>query len=260
MVYCVVRRLNGVTFVIIYFSATGNCKYVAARLAEAQPQETLSIADCVKESRYAFRDETIGIISPTYFWGLPSIVKKFLEQASFRTDYLYFVATYGTTPGAVGYIAAKSIRGRTVDSFYSVRMVDTWTPIFDLSTAKEVAKFTKNTEAEIDGVIRGIGERHTNRRMSPRTPAFITKRIAEPIYNTKRRTSNFRVEDSCIGCGLCAEKCPMQAIEMRDKKPIWVKAQCALCLGCLHRCPKFAIQYGNKTKRHGQYTNPKVKV
>ena len=88
----------------------------------------------------------------------------------------------------------------------------------------------------------------------------ITKRIAEPIYNTKRRTSNFRVEDSCIGCGLCAEKCPMQAIEMRDKKPIWVKAQCALCLGCLHRCPKFAIQYGNKTKRHGQYTNPKVKV
>ena len=33
-----------------------------------------------------------------------------------------------------------------------------------------------------------------------------------------------------------------------------------MCLGCLHRCPKFAIQYGSRTKKHGQYTNPKVKV
>ena len=33
------------------------------------------------------------------------------------------------------------------------------------------------------------------------------------------------------------------------------------CIGCLHRSPKFAIQYGNgKTKEHGQYTNPHVKV
>ena len=28
----------------------------------------------------------------------------------------------------------------------------------------------------------------------------------------------------------------------------------------LHRCPKFAIQYGDRTKNHGQYTNPNVKV
>ena len=33
-----------------------------------------------------------------------------------------------------------------------------------------------------------------------------------------------------------------------------------MCLGCLHRCPKFAIQYGRNTKKHGQYTNPNVKL
>lgn len=51
---------------ILYFSATGNCKYVATRLTQAAEQEMLSIVDCVKENRYDFADETIGIISPTY--------------------------------------------------------------------------------------------------------------------------------------------------------------------------------------------------
>lgn len=83
--------------------------------------------------------------------------------------------------------------------------------------------------------------------------------FAQPIYNNnKRRTAHFRAEESCVGCGLCAKKCPVQAIEMRERKPVWVKEKCALCLGCLHRCPKFAIQYGKNTQRHGQYKNPNV--
>ena len=119
---------------ILYFSATGNCKYVAARLAEADGQEVLSIVDCIREKRFAFEDETIGVISPAYDWGLPSIVKEFLEQAAFRTSYLYFAATYGTTPGAIGAMAKEVIRGRGIDAYYAVQMPDTWTPTFDLST------------------------------------------------------------------------------------------------------------------------------
>ena len=46
----------------------------------------------------------------------------------------------------------------------------------------------------------------------------------------------------------------------RSIKTVWVKDKCVMYLGCLHRCPKFAIQYGKKTKKHGQYTNPNVKL
>lgn len=246
---------------ILYFSATGNCKYVAARLAEATAQETMSLLDCIWDDRYAFVGEAIGILAPTYFWGLPSIVREFLEKASFETKYLYFVATYGTTPGAAGALANKAMQGRGIDAYYSVRMPDTWTPTFDLSTPEKVARFTKTTEAEIDAVIRGVRERRTNRRMSPRLPAFLAERFVQPRYEAKeRRTANLRVEESCIGCGLCEKKCPVQAIEMQNKRPVWVKEKCVMCLGCLHRCPKFAIQYGENTKKHGQYTNPHVKM
>lgn len=84
--------------------------------------------------------------------------------------------------------------------------------------------------------------------------------VYPPFYKALSRTKNLTVEESCVGCGSCAEKCPAQAIEMQAGKPAWVKKNCVMCLGCLHRCPQFAIQYGPNTKAHGQYRNPNVDV
>ena len=94
---------------------------------------------------------------------------------------VYFIAIYGTTPGAAGYMASKAIRGCKINAYYAVRMPDTWTPIFDLSTPEKIEKYTQTTESAIDSVIRCIKARHTNRHMSPRTPAWITQLIAQPL-------------------------------------------------------------------------------
>ena len=129
-----------------------------------------AIEDCIAENNYSFKDKQIGIINPTYFWGLPSIVSDFLKKAEFYTDYLYFIATYGTTPGAIGALAKEAIRNRDIDACYSVRMVDTYTPIFDISTNERQEKFTQNTEAEIEEVIKSVQERHHNKTITNELP------------------------------------------------------------------------------------------
>ena len=165
-------------------------------------------------------------MSPTYFWGLPSIVGEFLGKASFKTGYLFFIATYGTLPGAAGVMAVRAIRGREIDAYYSVRMPDTWTPVFDLSTPEKTARFTGTTGADIGRAIRGVSERRTNRHMFPRTPAFITELISQPMYNNSaRRTANLRVGDDCVGCGLCAMIFPSRCGGRRN---VWHYAETAV--------------------------------
>ena len=82
-------------------------------------------------------------------------------------------------------------------------MADTWTPVFDLSTPEKVAVFTKTTETAIADIIAGVQRRARSRHMSPRLPAVLAQWFAQPCYHAARRTAHFRVEDSCIGCGLC---------------------------------------------------------
>lgn len=245
---------------IFYFSATGNSKYVAERIADALGEQSVSIAQCAANNAYAFQarpGEAVGIVSPTYFWGLPVIVRDFLKKLTLSSSgYVYCVATYGTTTGQAG---AFIDRYQPLNARYSVRMPDTWTPVFDLTDAETIAQINLSAEPQIDGVIERIKSRETGDFMQNKIPMPLAKAFYA-TYDIQRRTARFSVESNCTGCGLCAKKCPVNAIEMRYGKPVFVKDRCALCLGCLHRCPSFAIQYGKNTKKHGQYANPHTRV
>jgi len=249
---------------IVYFSATGNCKYVAERIAAALDDTAVSIVSSGKDISLS-EGEEFGIVTPTYFWELPLPMREFLSEAVIRRsrkNYAFLVATYGTTPGCCGEDARRILkkRGFSLEASFSVKMPDTWTPIFNLSNPAKVAEQNRKAENYIAKVISRIQEKEKGNHTECRMP-YIFRFVTDPMMNINRRTKNFHVGGSCIGCGLCAEKCPVQAIEIRNGKPVWVKERCALCLGCLHRCPEFAIQYGNgATRSHGQYHNPNMRV
>ena len=249
---------------ILYFSATGNSLHVAKKIA-LPGEKLISITEAERKNQYKLtvNDERLGIIFPTYDFTMPNIVSGYLDKLELSFDkkpYLFYVGTYGTTTGAASSMANDLLKkkGLAFDAFFDIRMPDTWTPMFDLSDPKKVKQINEHADNEIEELKSQLAKKITGKHMSLTLPKFAGK-IGKLIYERKvSRTDNLILIDACIGCGLCANKCPVQAIEMQDKKPVWVKSHCVMCLGCLHRCPKNSIEYGPNTRKHGQYLHPEM--
>ena len=70
---------------IYYFSGTGNSYYVAKALSKSlhDTMQSIESAQSIKQ------DEIIGIVTPVYFFGLPDIVKDFLERLSVSPSLIF---------------------------------------------------------------------------------------------------------------------------------------------------------------------------
>ncbi len=263
---------------IYYFSATGNSRYVAQQVAAAigdgcqeitysgspadsynKPEALHATAEKDNTNKQETPDKVFGIVVPTHIWGLPAIVQEWIERINFHLPadtYCFLIATYGTTSGQIARQTDKLLRqhtGHGLDASFGVSMPDIWTPIFDLLDKEKVAQRVARAKDETVAVALQVRQRTRGCHIPHPIPTPIAQ-IGYAFYDSARQTRHFRLTDSCIGCGLCAKQCPVQAIRMVDKRPQWTQKHCTMCLRCLHHCPKFAIQYDHRTAKHGQYT------
>ena len=244
---------------IFYFSATGNSKHAAKNIAEKTEDKTISITDCLKSGKFDFTakpNENIGFISPVYSSGLPITVIDFIQNLNIKTNnnYIFTLVTFGSFTGGASHMMKNMLKekGLKVNAQYSVRMPDTWTPVFDLTDREKNAKINLKADNKLCLTIRKIKHKTKGNYDLRRFPFY---NVLYKDYDAIRYTSSLSVDEGCTGCGICVNLCPVKAIEIKNGKPVRVKEKCAMCLGCLHHCPQFAIQRGNKTKSHGQYVH-----
>lgn len=48
-------------------------------------------------------------------------------------------------------------------------------------------------------------------------------------------------EDACVGCGVCTQMCPFQALKLEQKKAMVIEALCKGCGTCVTACPTGAL-------------------
>ena len=71
--------------IILYFTGTGNCLYIARQLA-GKHAELLSIPQLMKQGRYEFEADEIGIVYPIYGHMPPYMVRQFIRKAKLQAE------------------------------------------------------------------------------------------------------------------------------------------------------------------------------
>ncbi|MBR6781132.1 MAG: EFR1 family ferrodoxin [Clostridia bacterium] len=253
---------------IFYFSGTGNSLYAAKYIANnIHDDELVNMADSVKEGRYYYAlkpGETCGFVFPVYFGGMPSAVAQFVKKLRLSSDevpYVYALVTYGGKAGGSVQALQIALEKRYVylSAAFGVKMPDNYVIMYNPATEEKAQQVLREAETDLLTAATNIIARN-----NPGVPHTMLDTVMtagmQTAYRMMRKTASFTVDNSCIGCGLCEKICPVNAIEMYDYKPVWIKSECAHCVACISRCPAKAIQYGDKTKKRGRYVHPDLQV
>jgi NAD-dependent dihydropyrimidine dehydrogenase PreA subunit len=250
---------------IFYFTGTGNSLYAANAIGEALGEEVRSIPEYIKGNNREVtiaRGEMLGLVFPVYYYSLPTVVEEFLEDIKITMEEgsrTFILATCGATTGDSTKMAKDHLKkmGIETDFVFALEMPDNYVLMYDVQNEEKQKRILESGEDNLKDIIQIIREdkRGDHNDIKGPMPGMMSV-LAGAIYRRGRGTRKFHATDSCIGCNLCEEICPVNAIEMREGKPVWVKDKCVHCLACIHRCPASAIQYGNRTEARRRYVNP----
>jgi len=240
---------------IYYFSGTGNSKWIAQELARLTGDEVQSIAALLSDGPtavFAEKDARVGIVFPIYAWGAPLLVEQFCKQIKLTSGaYPYVVCTCGDEAGKAILRLKKMF---AYQAAWSVKMPNNYIAGFDVDSPELERKKVSEASERVKGIAEAVFAKSSVYDVNEGSGAGVKTAFVRPMFNRfARATNRFSVDESCNACGLCARICPIQAIQLTDGKPVWVKKDCTQCMGCINRCPQRAIQIGSGTRDRGRY-------
>ena len=243
---------------IFYFSGTGNSNYVAKRIADALGDALVNLNDRIKASDTSLVEtgERVIIVTPTYAWRIPRVVRDWLLKTELRGARLaWFVMTCGSEIGNADKYNRELCAEKAISCMGTAQIVmpENYIAMFSAPQADEARQIVAKAEPSIDRAIAAI---QSNQSFAPTRNNLYDRFMSGPVnpifYKFCVKADAFTVSDTCIGCGQCAKRCPMNNVTLKDGKPVWGR-NCTHCMACICYCPVSAIEYGKKSVGQPRY-------
>ncbi len=245
---------------ILYFSGTGNSKYIARILANKLGERVVSANELIKTGKKAqvTASERLIFVSPVYAWRLPRVFQNFIKSCAFSGK-AYFVFTCGDSIcNAEKYVKrfCKKV-GIEFMGVSEIVMPENYIAMFSASEEKEIPEIIEKATAKADKLAKSIKNAE---KLPPVKTNLLGKFLSSKIVNGGFYTftvsaKKFYADDKCISCGKCVKECMLNNIKLIDGKPKWGK-NCTHCMACICKCPTLAIEYGKKTRNKARYVCP----
>ncbi|MCH5235001.1 MAG: EFR1 family ferrodoxin [Muribaculaceae bacterium] len=256
---------------VFYFSGTGNSTFVATTLSNFLGQNLKFIPE-VETDKLETPEDRIVFVFPIYSWGVPPLISKFIQDLG--EDFwnrvkdsgilVDCVMTCGDEVALAPEMIGKELKkfGISLNSIWSVIMPNNYVllPGFNVDPKELEKKKLESCEGRILEIAQALtrGERRVD-VVRGSIPWLKTKLVFPLFKKWGIFPKQWHYSEACISCGKCAAICPMLNVSMKEGHPKW-GINCCSCLGCYHICPVHAVEYGNETKKKGQYIFPLKKI
>lgn len=248
---------------ILYFSGTGNSRYIAKRIAKKLKEEIVDINERIKNKDYSSIDTGCNVIlvTPTYAWRIPKVVLEFLLKIELiNAKRIWFVMSCGSEIGNASKYNQKLAKEKKLEYMGTMQIImpENYIAMFNAPTIEKAKDIVESAEPHIDEVTKKLKqEQPFDKPRNNLYDKFMSGPVNSIFYHLCVKASPFKVKSNCVGCGLCVKKCPLNNIKLKDNKPIWGK-DCTHCMACICYCPVEAIEYGKKSVNKSRYNFEKI--
>lgn len=246
---------------IIYFTGTGNSRFVAGRIAAATSDKLFDSALCIRKGEGADFTEPgdYVFVAPVYAAAPPLVFLDFIRRSHFPGNcHAYFVMVCAGSMGASPVYCRRAAeeKGLLYAGTAKVDMPQNYTAYFDVGTTSGNKRIIRAARPVIDGIASCIrGGRELPDPCVKMWMRVLTPLVLRPYYRFFVSAKQFRTNDRCVGCGKCTSLCPLNNIVMKERRPVW-GSSCTHCMACINLCPADAIEYGRRTEGKRRYHGP----
>jgi len=250
---------------IFYFSGTGNSLWSAKTIARiiregtspAQECELFNIGVEAQKDEIVIEADTVVFVFPSYAYGLPRIVRRFLKRAVFKARYAASFVTYGSSPlGTLGEVRRILKKKKIVKMYFgSIPSAENYLALFGPPKTEKTKRRVLMQEKATEAAALCVVEKRENKVNTFCPFSFLVSSLFS--LGLKIFYKRYRLGDNCDGCGVCEKICPVSAIVMKDGRPVF-REKCEHCQGCVDMCPLRAIKFGRVKFSSAGYRHPRI--